>query len=256
MQAQMTGQPMPTSRKTPVRTSLMILFLLALIGLGIYAYYNAGWFDNSANRARDLFATATTSIGQFFSKAGNVTGPYPPAVAVVHDATNPSDVVAGAVPQPSPAQTLDRDAGGNIPPAAAPTPSVEERLNMARSAFAAGDIDAAVEGYRMLIASNPDNVAALGELGNIFYAVGMTQAAAQAYFDVASAAIDQNRFDVAENLLPAIIEGNPMLAAQLNDRMFAVHARNNSGQPGQPAPGMYQPYQQPMPPFMQPGGQY
>jgi tetratricopeptide (TPR) repeat protein len=252
MQAQMTGQPMPTSRKTPVRTSLMILFLLTLIGLGIYAYYNAGWFDNSANKARDLFATATTSIGQFFSKTGNVTGPYPPAE--VH-AANPADVVAGAVPLPNPAPTLDRDAGGNIPPTA-PTPSVEERLNMARSAFAAGDIDAAVEEYRMLIASNPDNVAALGELGNVFYAVGMTQAAAQAYFDVASKAIDQNRFDVAEGLLPAIAEGSPMLATQLNDKMFTAHARNNSDEPGQPAPGMYQPYRQPMPPFMQPGGQY
>ncbi len=253
MQAQMTGQPMPTSRKTPVRTSLMILFLLALIGLGIYAYYNAGWFDNSASKARNLFATATTSIGQFFSKAGNVTGPYPPAV--VHD-TNPADVVTSVVPQPSPAQTIDSDAGGNFPPAAAPAPSFEEQLNIARGAFAAGDIDTAVEGYRMLIASNPDNIAALGELGNVFYTVGMTQAAAQVYFDVASKAIDQGQFDVAENLLPAIIEGNPMLATQLNDKMFNVHARNNSGRPGQPAPGMYQPYQQPMPPFMQPGGQY
>jgi hypothetical protein len=253
MQAEMTGQPVSTSRKTPVRTSLMILFLLTLIGLGIYAYYNAGWFNHSASKARDLFATVTTSIGQFFDKAGNVTGPYPPAA--VH-ATNPADVVAGVPTQPPLASTLDHDPVGHVPPAVASPPGVEERLNMARSAFAAGDIDAAVEGYRMLIANNPDNVAALGELGNIFYAIGMMPAAAQAYFDAASKAIDQNQFDVAENLLPAIGEGNPMLATQLNDKMIAAHVRTNLGQPGQPAPGMYQPYQQPMPPFVQPGGQY
>jgi len=80
--------------------------------------------------------------------------------------------------------------------------------------------------------------------------------AAQAYFEAASKAIDQNQFEVAENLLPAIAEGNPMLASQLNDKLYAAAAHNNTAQSWQPAPGMYPPYQQPMPPFMQPGDRY
>jgi hypothetical protein len=250
MQAQMTGQPMPTSRKPLVRNSLVILAFLTLIGLGVHGY-NAGWFKHTASKASELFATAATSVGQFFSKTGDLTGTSQPAVA--RNANNP-DEMAVAIP-PS---TQSGDVTGENPPAIAQAPFGEDNLSKARSAYAAGDINTAIETYRTLIASNPDNIAALGELGNVFYAVRMMPAAAQAYFDAASKAIDQNQFEVAENLLPAIMEGNPMLATQLNDKLFEVHARANMGQPWQPMPATYQPYQPyqpPMPPFMQPGDQ-
>jgi tetratricopeptide (TPR) repeat protein len=255
MQAEMTGQPVPSSRNTPVRPSLVILFFLALIALGIYGY-NAGWFNkNSASKASELLAAASTSIGQFFSKVGNSSSMYPPRA--VQTTSHPDAVAESASPPAALPMPAREPLGENdIAPPAAWTPGVEDHLDMARSAFAAGDINAAVDAYRALLASNPDNIAALGELGNVFHAVRMMPAAAQAYFEAASKAIDQNQFEVAENLLPAIAEGNPMLASQLNDKLYAAAAHNNTAQSWQPAPGMYPPYQQPMPPFMQPGDRY
>ncbi len=254
MQAEMTGTPAPSSRNTTVRPSLTILFVLALIALGIYGY-NSGWFKNSGSKTSELLATASTSIGQFFSKMGNPSTTYRPAAA--HTTSHPeADAPSAPQPVPSPMPTRDAIGENESAPAVARIASVEEQLDMARGAFAAGDIDAAVEGYRALIASNPDHIAALGELGNIFHALRMMPAAAQTYFEAASKAIEQNQFAVAENLLPAIAEGNPMLASQLNDKMYAVAARNNMGQSRQPIPEMYPSYRQPMPPFMQPGDQY
>jgi thioredoxin-like negative regulator of GroEL len=110
-------------------------------------------------------------------------------------------------------------------PSMAQSVGVEDTLSKARAAFASGDVNGAIEGYRQILAKNPDDIAARGELGNVFYTVGMVPEAAQTYFDTASKAIDKNQPEVAEALLPAIIEGNPMLATQLNDKLFDAQMR-------------------------------
>lgn len=132
--------------------------------------------------------------------------------------------------------------------------SVEDQLVKARKAFAAGDINAAVEDYRRIVAKNPDEVAPFGELGNVYYLIGMRGDAAAAYFDAASKAIKLKQLETAESLLPVISEDNPMLAARLSDMLFqarmcadmaefsAQTARFEQMQPfGQ------QPFHQPMP---------
>ena len=48
----------------------------------------------------------------------------------------------------------------------------EDKLAAARSAFAAGDINGSIAGYRAIIAANPKNISAHGELGNVLYTVG------------------------------------------------------------------------------------
>jgi len=106
----------------------------------------------------------------------------------------------------------------------------EDKLATARAAFAAGDINAAVEGYRAFIAANPKSISAQGELGNVLYTVGAVSEASQAYFEAASLAIEQNQIEVAEALLPAVIEGNPMLANALNDKLFDHQVRTNMSQ--------------------------
>jgi hypothetical protein len=59
----------------------------------------------------------------------------------------------------------------------------------------------------------------MGELGNVYYATGRTTEAAQAYFDAASKSLNQNRPEVAQALLPAIGQGNPALAVELQQKL-------------------------------------
>ena len=106
----------------------------------------------------------------------------------------------------------------------------EDKLAVARGAFAAGDINAAIEGYRAYIAANPKSIPAHGELGNVLYTVGDVSAASQEYFEAASLAVEQNQIEVAEALVPAVIEGNPMLANALNDKLFDHQVRTHLSQ--------------------------
>ena len=112
----------------------------------------------------------------------------------------------------------------------------EDKLAVARGAFAAGDINAAIEGYRAYIAANPKSIPAHGELGNVLYTVGAVAEASQEYFEAASLAVEQNQIEVAEALVPAVIEGNPMLADALIGKLFDHQVRSNQSQGMQPAP--------------------
>lgn len=111
--------------------------------------------------------------------------------------------------------------------AAAPasTANAEDGVARARQAFAAGDIQGAVNSYQQVLAANPNDFGTMGELANVYYMTGWIPHATQMYFEAASKAIEQNRPDVAEALLPVIIRGNPILASQLQDRMFDLQVR-------------------------------
>jgi hypothetical protein len=130
-----------------------------------------------------------------------------------------------------------------ITPSLGSTASTEDKLTIARSAFAAGDIKTSIDGYRAFIAANPKDISAHGELGNVLYTVGAISEASQAFFETASLAIEQNQIEVAEALLPAVIEGNPMLATELNHKLFDAQVRMNVSQQEQPAQ-QQQPQQQ------------
>jgi hypothetical protein len=122
--------------------------------------------------------------------------------------------------------------------------SAEDKLTVARSAFAAGDIKGSIDGYRAFIAANPTDISARGELGNVLYTVGAINEASQAFFETANLAIEQNQIEVAEALLPAVSEGNPMLANELNDKLFDHQVRTNLSQRAQPVQQQQQPQQQ------------
>jgi hypothetical protein len=138
-------------------------------------------------------------------------------------------------------------------PEAAPVATVasaDDVLTKARQAFAAGDVQGSINGYKELLAKDPDNVNAMGELGNVLYTTGWIPQATQTYFEAASKALDQNKPEVAETLLPVIMQSNPMLASQLQDRMFEMEsnrmdaemdAQMTEGQYGQDAQPQTQP---------------
>lgn len=103
--------------------------------------------------------------------------------------------------------------------------SAADELTKARQAFAAGDVQGSINGYKELLAKNPEDVNAMGELGNVLYTTGWIPQATQTYFEAANKALDQNKPQVAETLLPVIMQSNPMLASQLQDRMFEMESR-------------------------------
>jgi hypothetical protein len=112
-------------------------------------------------------------------------------------------------------------------PAAAPA---GDGLAQARQAFAAGDFQGAIKAYQALLTSNPQDVNAMGELGNVYYTAGWIPQATQTYFDAANKALDQNRPDVAQTLVPVIEQNNPMLASQLHDRLFEIESQQMEAQ--------------------------
>lgn len=124
-------------------------------------------------------------------------------------------------------------------PAAAPqaapaaVAAADEGLIKARQAYASGDVQGAINAYRELLTKNPNDIVAMGELGNVLFATGGSVQAAQTYFDAASLALAQGNQQLAEDLLPVIEEGNPMLADQLHDRLFDAQMRAEGFNPEQ-----------------------
>jgi hypothetical protein len=111
------------------------------------------------------------------------------------------------------------------PIAAAPGPVSTDPLTQARQAFASGDLQGAIKAYQALLAGNPQDINAMGELGNVYFTAGWIPQATQTYFDAANKALDQNRPDVAQALVPVIEQNNPMLASQLHDRLFEIESQ-------------------------------
>jgi tetratricopeptide (TPR) repeat protein len=127
--------------------------------------------------------------------------------------------------------------------------SVEESLVKARETYAAGDVNATIEAYRAIIAKHPEDMAARGELGNVFYAMGNIPEATQLYSEVATIAIEKKQLEIAETLLPVISEGNPVLANQLSDKLFELQMSADMSQPMPVQQPAQQPMQQPMPQY-------
>lgn len=192
MQAEMTDQGMPVyaapKKRSWVKSAFYLIAILFLAALGYYSYAN-GYFKAAGDKASELFAALPWNKQ---AETATATDAQPASAEATKVAALP-----------------------------------EEVLSKARGAFATGDVNAAIQAYNEVIAKHPNDIGARGELGNVFYTVGMMREAAQAYFDAASNAIDQKQFDVAEELLPVIIDGNPMLATQLSDKLFEARIKDD-----------------------------
>jgi hypothetical protein len=103
--------------------------------------------------------------------------------------------------------------------AAAPAAS-EDQLMKARQAYASGNVAASIAGYREILSKNPQDVNAMGELGNVLYTIGHTGEAARLFYGVALNAIQQGQLQQAEALVHVISEGDPTAASELEHRLF------------------------------------
>jgi TolA-binding protein len=99
--------------------------------------------------------------------------------------------VYGAVQSPSagPAKSEDPD---------------EASLNLARQAYWAGDLERAKQEYSALIRRLPDNPDLYGELGNLRYAQGDWEGAADSYYEAGTRLVKQGRTAQAVHLLSVV----------------------------------------------------
>lgn len=97
--------------------------------------------------------------------------------------------------------------------------SSEEKIGMAREAFARGDVDGAVALYNEYIKNNASDPDARGELGNVYYTTGRLPEAAQAYYDAAKLLLEKKELDRVDDLLPVIAQVNPMMADELVQKL-------------------------------------
>jgi Flp pilus assembly protein TadD len=104
-------------------------------------------------------------------------------------------------------------------PAAAPA-GTEDQLMKARQAYASGNVAAAIGSYREILSANPQDVNAMGELGNVLYTIGNTAEASRLYYGVAVNAIQEGRIGQAEALVQVISEHDPTAANELEHRIF------------------------------------
>lgn len=88
-------------------------------------------------------------------------------------------------------------------------------LEIARSAYARGDISVAISAYQEILKESPDNLDARGELGNVLFSSGRLQEAAEVYHATAQALIAKGEIDRARALVPAIRRGNAGLATEI-----------------------------------------
>ena len=148
--------------------------------------------------------------------------PRPPPAPQSPAATAPAAQSADASQAPAPA-ALQASTPARRPPPTAP----RILLNRARQAYARKDINAAIDAYRAYLAQNPNAIGARGELGDVYFAAGRKQDAAQLYFQCATKNLDAGNIAGAKALVGAVREGDPAMADDLERRVAAASSKKN-----------------------------
>lgn len=99
------------------------------------------------------------------------------------------------------------------------------RTDRARAAFWSGDYDRAVILYRELIDEYDSNPDLYGELGNVHYAQGQRQEAAQAYYKAAERLLEHGQVSRAAQLNRVIRNLDAELAERLDRELAALDDR-------------------------------
>jgi tetratricopeptide (TPR) repeat protein len=139
----------------------------------------------------------------------------PEAPAEEAPAEEPAVEIAAVVPQEAEASIRPRK-----------TANPYRLLAAAREAFWKRDYARAETSYRELIALEPDNPDGYGELGNMYFAQGKWEQAAEAYYDAGTRLVVQNRIQQAEVLVQVIRGLNGDQADALAEQIAAARTAN------------------------------
>ena len=139
---------------------------------------------------------------------------------------------APATKAPTATAPTASEAPAVAPPQASASPASDanssaDLLARARQAYARKDTDAAIDAYRAYIAQNPEAIGARGELGDVYFAAGRKQDAAQMYFECATKNLDAGNIAGAKALIGAVRQGDPSLAGALEHRVAAASNKKN-----------------------------
>lgn len=143
-----------------------------------------------------------------------------------------------AYPQnPSVATPPMMPAPGMVPPSRVPRPDQRvaplaseamgiDGLAQARKSAQAGRMNESVREYLLYLTSQPNDVDAYGELGNVYMKMGRYPEAAQNYYEAATRLIDAGYLNAVASLMPVIQMHEPMLATLLNKKIANATAGN------------------------------
>jgi tetratricopeptide (TPR) repeat protein len=95
-------------------------------------------------------------------------------------------------------------------------PTANDLLRAAREAYWSNEYDRAIEFYQVLIQQEPNNLAAQGELANVYWWQGNTQQAADLFSQLAPKLAKQGRQQEALNMKLYVEMVNPALAKSIN----------------------------------------
>lgn len=93
--------------------------------------------------------------------------------------------------------------------------AAQSGLSAARAAFGRGDLTAAIAAYGDVLKAQPDNIDALGELGNVYFNAGRIKDAAASFHNAAVLLAKAGDSERARRLEPSIRKGDPALADDL-----------------------------------------
>ena len=99
-------------------------------------------------------------------------------------------------------------------------------LAQARKSAQAGRMNESVREYLLYLRSQPNDVDAYGELGNVYMKMGRFPEAAQNYYEAATRLIDAGHLNAVASLMPVIQMHEPMLATLLNKKIANASAGN------------------------------
>lgn len=102
-----------------------------------------------------------------------------------------------------------------LPQVGAMPPTREERVQSARRAFWNGDFEAAEAAYMDLIADDPDDPDAFGELGNLYESMGRPALAAEAFFEAGTRLKRRGEIDKLQHVIDFLNEKGDTRAGQL-----------------------------------------
>lgn len=137
-----------------------------------------------------------------------------PAVTSGAEADPQAEAAADAEPVFRPLVEEEPATQVEAEPAVAEEPPQAD-LAAARRAYWARDLEGAIETYKAIIAAQPDNAAAHGELGNVYFAQGKAEEASESYLHAAEQLLAQGDEQGAARLMPVLVRLNPQYAAQL-----------------------------------------
>ncbi|MEO5337395.1 MAG: hypothetical protein H7841_10955 [Magnetospirillum sp. WYHS-4] len=173
-------------------------------------FWPTGSVSSSVARVRPADPEAAAKPPQAAAALPQVR-PAPPAVPVpaagmqgMYGMGGMTGMQAQKAPAPAPASVAAPAPTPAPRPVAAPAANLRDGWMQARRAYAIGDLNAAAEAYRALVAQYPEEADIAGELGNVYMLQGRGADAADAFYEAGQRLLRGPNWVRAQAVLPVL----------------------------------------------------